>query len=121
MDSTLAEPIPGQDTQQIAPEHAPEVNAEEKPAEVVAQAARAEETAMETANEPHSGPTTRRSTRISSQPQPKEPAKSKKAAAPKNQKKRTADEANPENGDAEKDGAHKKVRWFIYSRKLQLI
>ncbi|KAJ8082350.1 thioredoxin peroxidase dot5 [Marasmius tenuissimus] len=104
MSSTTAEPITD-----ATPATA---EAEVKPSEPVAeaQATAAEssnEPTEETANEPAAAPSARRSSRISSQPH-KEPAKPKKAPAPKNQKKRTADEAQEEGEGAEKNGTSSK-------------
>ncbi|EEB89428.1 hypothetical protein MPER_12474 [Moniliophthora perniciosa FA553] len=81
------------------------------------------EAPAETTNEPTNesmseaptAPTARRSSRISAQPV-KEPAKPKKAAgAGKNAKKRTADEAQEENGEVteQKNGAAKKTKTVI--------
>ncbi|KAI3607370.1 peroxiredoxin q [Moniliophthora roreri] len=85
----------------------------EAPAETI------NETANELTNEPtseaSSAPAARRSSRISAQPA-KEPAKPKKAAAAgKNAKKRTADEAQEENGEAteQKNGTTKKTKTVI--------
>ncbi|KAL0572225.1 thioredoxin peroxidase dot5 [Marasmius crinis-equi] len=110
MSAAAAEPIA--DTTAIAPDA--EVKPSEPVADAQATAEASEEPAQESSETAAAAPSARRSSRISAQPA-KETAKPKKPAAPKNQRKRTVDEAQEEEGEgAEKNGtASKKTKTVV--------
>lgn len=107
MASTTAEPVTDAITTTTTTVPEAEVKDTSEPVadgEVEVNAETSNEAAQETAND-SAAPSTRRSSRISAKEQPKP----KKAAAPKNQKKRTVDDAQEEGGEAaEKNGSNSK-------------
>ncbi|KAG7095000.1 hypothetical protein E1B28_005794 [Marasmius oreades] len=109
MSSTTPEPVADATSTSTVPEV--EVKSASETAEADAEASN--EAAQETAND-SAAPSTRRSSRISAQPLKEQP-KPKKAVAAKNQKKRTAEEAQEEGGEAtEKNGtANKKTKTVV--------
>ncbi|KAF9261652.1 AhpC-TSA-domain-containing protein [Marasmius fiardii PR-910] len=113
MSSTTVEPVADATNNTTAPEA--EVKPPSEPvADAEANTEASTEAVQEMAND-SAAPSTRRSSRISAQP-PKEQPKHKKAATPKNQKKRTVDEAQEEEGGeaAEKNGtANKKTKTIV--------